>query len=74
MKKIHYIYTVLLLIGYLGIHQGNIAFWNNNQNEPAIIYPYRAALFPDADQQALQNRIPLSSQEVLNRLLEDYLS
>ena len=74
MKKIHYIYTALLLIAYLGIYQGRIALWQDNSTTPAVIFPDRADLLPVTDQQMLEDRIPITSQEELNRLMEDYLS
>ena len=74
MKKIHYIYLALVLIAYMGIYQGRIALWQDNSTTPDVIFPYRVDLLPVKDQQMLKDRIPITSQEELNRLIEDYLS
>lgn len=67
--------TVILLLAcacYLGIHNGYLTIFENN--EPKNILPYRAELFPDLDLQALRKGIPFRSKEELTALLEDFLS
>lgn len=58
----------------MGIQNGYIALWHDGTSEPVEIFPYRADSLPIADQRALEKGIPISSQEDLSRLLEDYLS
>jgi hypothetical protein len=69
------ILVFLLLAGYLlGIHDGKIALWKNEDPELIRVFPYRAELLPPADQHALQNGIPIEDAHHLSRLLQDYLS
>lgn len=65
---------IALLGLLLGIHDGHIALWNENDPEPIHVFPYRAELLPTADQAALEKGIQLDSVEDLQRLLQDYLS
>lgn len=65
---------LLLIIGYLGLHNGQLALFESGKTVPDTVLPYRAELFPEADQKALQNGIPFSSESELNRLMEDFLS
>ena len=41
---------------------------------PLQVYPYQAAMLPDADRSALEKGIYLDSERELKQLLEDYLS
>ena len=65
---------LLLLMGYLGLHNGYLALFENGSSEPSMILPYKAELYPKADRQALENGIPYENQQELTRLLEDFLS
>lgn len=55
-----------------GIQDGRVAIYLSGQQEPALITDIIVDVLPQADQIALQNRIMLSSEEALARLLEDY--
>ena len=69
------ILTALLAFGlYLGIYNGNVALIDSENHAPVQVFPYRADLFPDADQKALEKGIPISSKKDLLRLFEDYFS
>ena len=69
------ILAYLLLFGFLlGIHDGKIALWQDEDPKPIRVFPYRAELLPPSDQQALQNGIPIEDAHHLSRLLQDYLS
>jgi len=72
MKKHRIRHGILLLICYLSLHNGHLAIWNNT--EPIEVLPYAAHMYPPADQQALQQGIPFSTNKERHRLLEDYLS
>lgn len=65
---------LLLLVGYLGLYNGNLALWRENCSVPDQVLPYRVEMYPEADQLALKKGIPYHSEEELNRLLEDFLS
>ena len=71
MKKLFSLFLLMSL--YLGLHQEHLAVYSQNGNLKSIL-PYRAALYPKFDQQALKEGIPFSCPEELNRLLEDFLS
>ena len=65
---------ILVIIGYLGIHNGYLALYDAEQTSPLLILPYRSELYPQEDQNALQKGIPYQTQDELTRLLEDFLS
>lgn len=71
MKKLLFLFLVLSL--YLGLHQGHLAIFSREDGLQTTL-PYRVALFPRLDQQALSDGIPFCSREELQRLLEDFLS
>lgn len=72
MRK--YVFQILLMTMLLGIHDGYLAIYDSASSSPRQVLPYRAALYPNADQQALAEGIPFRSQQELSRLLEDFLS
>lgn len=72
MKR--YTISLLLLIYYLGLHNGQLTIWKDDSREPLRIFPYSAEVFPEADRKALAKGIPFSSQSDLTKLMEDYLS
>ncbi len=72
--KNSFLKSILILSLYLGLHNGYIALWNTEQPEPLHVFPYKAALFPKIDRNALEEGIPLDNAEHLNKLLEDFLS
>lgn len=74
MRKMRIWGAILLLCGYLGIYNGHLAIWYQDDPEPTAIFPYRETHYPDADRAALKKRIPFSDQKELTTLLEDYLS
>ena len=65
---------LILLIGYLGLYNGQLALYGQNRAIPETLLPYRVEMFPEADQKALKNGIPYESETELNRLMEDFLS
>lgn len=69
-----YFACLILLMGYLGLHNGYLALFEDGSSEPSLILPYKAELYPQADQEALKQGIPYETQEELTRLLEDFLS
>ena len=73
MKR-NYVLLLLLLCGYLGVYQGNLALFPSGQAQPTQVFPRAVSYYPEADQQALKAGIPYRTQAELTRLLEDYLS
>lgn len=74
MKKLHYLYCILVLGFILGIQDGYVALWKDGNKEPMKVFPYRAAMLPQKDQAALKQGIPIDEDTDLARLLEDFLS
>ena len=74
MRKSLHGYLALIFTFLIGIHQGNVALWQEGRSEPVAVFPCRAELLPPADRQALEAGIRVSSEEELHRLLEDFLS
>lgn len=72
MKRLP-IYLIILGL-YLGLYRGNLALWNENEREPVHIFPYPVELYPQADQKALRQGIPIRDGGELHKLLEDYFS
>ena len=66
--------VLILLLGYLGLYNGQLALYNSNRSTPDTVLPYRVELFPEADQESLRYGIPYNSESELSRLLEDFLS
>jgi len=65
----------LLAFGlYLGSFRGYVALWEEDQEAPRIVYPYKVSTLPPADQHSLTQGIPVRSDKELARLLEDFLS
>lgn len=72
MKKI---YTALFMFSlYLGLHNGYLALWDTQYKQPEQVFPYRAALYPKADMDALSEGIPITDAATLEKLLEDFMS
>ena len=64
-----------LIFGFLlGVHNGNVALWEDGKSDPIRIFPYSVSNLPTADRQALEKGIHLDNKLQLIRLIEDYLS
>ena len=74
MIKKRAVSRILLLGMLLGSYKGYGALFDKGASEPKQIFPYAVSSLPAADQEALENGIPVRNHEALDRLLEDYLS
>ena len=74
MKKWNLLPAFLLFGFLLGIHNGKIALWKDDDPEPIRVFPYQASLLPEKDQDALEQGIRIRDRSQLIRILEDYLS
>lgn len=74
MKRLPYLYCILLLGFILGVRNGYITLWRDGETEPVKVFPYRASMLPEEDQKALEKGIPIQENSELERLLQDYLS
>ncbi len=66
--------AALLVSFLLGIHDGRIALWKDDDPEPVRVFPYYANALPPSDRAALEKGILIEGESNLNRLLEDFLS
>lgn len=74
MKLLRFSCPLVLLGFLLGIHEGKIALWKDNNPEPIKVFPYSAKLLPEADQKALEKGIKADSIRQLQELIQDYFS
>ena len=74
MNRASYLYCILTFGFLLGIHEGRVALWKDDDPKPIKVFPYYASMLPKADQQALEKGIHLDDDADLRSLLEDYLS
>ena len=74
MKYFQQLCFILVFSYLLGISDGYISLWIDDQPKPVYISSYKAENLPRADQQALEKGIHIQNKEELLRLLEDYLS
>ena len=43
--KLNKIFTNLVILGFiLGVHEGRIALWKDNQSKPMKVFPYQASM------------------------------
>lgn len=67
--------TMALCFTFLvGIKNGRVAIWEDDDPEPIKILPYSTALLPREARQALTEGIRVESLEELYELAEKYLS
>jgi hypothetical protein len=65
----------ILLFGFLlGIYEGKVALWKDNQKKPIKVFPYQASQLPEADQERLRQGVHVDSIGELYKLIEDYFS
>ena len=74
MKKYTILYNILLVGFLLGIHEGKVALWRDNREEPIKVLPFQATMLPEVDQKRLERGIHVDSLGELYQLLEDYFS
>lgn len=74
MKKRSYFYGMLALGFLLGIHNGRLALWKDEDPEPVRVFPYSVSLLPEKDRRELKKGVPVRDGTELAKRLEDYLS
>lgn len=75
MKKIiHMIYCTMLLGFLLGIHNGQIALWKDEDPQPMMILPYKAESLPIKERMLLKKGIRFDSLEQIEKIVSEYLS
>lgn len=74
MKKVNRFFSVFFLLSMLlGIKNGHLALWKQEDPQPFIIFPVAASSLPPADRILLQRGIVVENPQSLQSLLEDYL-
>ena len=73
LKKRLFSFLMMLHL-LLGSWKGYVALFEKDSEEPRQIFPCPVAALPEADQQALEQRIPVRNDRDLQKILEDYLS
>ncbi len=73
MKRKQLISTIVSFGFLLGIHQGRIALWKDQDPIPAKVFPYCVSELPTPVQLALRAGIPIEDLSDLEALLEKYL-
>ena len=66
--------VVAALYLLLGSWKGYVALFEKGREEPRQIFPCPVDSLPEADQQALEEKIPIRNARDLQQALEDYLS
>ena len=64
----------LMLSFFLGIHEGRLAMWKDEDPTPCRVFPCPVAFLPKPVQQILKTGIRLDTMDDVNRLLESFLS
>ena len=74
MSKRTILANIALLGFLLGIYEGKVALWKDNQKKPIKVFPYEASMFPEEDQKRLKEGVHVDSLSELYKLIEDYFS
>ena len=70
-RRFPYLLALYLL---LGSWKGYLALFEKGKEEPRQIFPCQISTLPEADQAALEEKIPIRNDRDLQQALEDYLS
>lgn len=71
----HRLFGALLAAGFLlGIHDGCVALWKDDDPAPAYVSDYPASALPEMDQQALAAGIYAPDPATASAMLEDFSS
>jgi hypothetical protein len=66
--------ATLMMSFLLGIHEGRLALWKDDDPTPCKVFPCPAIVLPKAVQQQLRDGLRLETMDDVNRLLENFLS
>jgi hypothetical protein len=58
----------------LGVHDGRLAMWKDEDPTPCKVFPCPIIVLPQAVQEQLRAGLRLESMDDVNRLLENFLS
>lgn len=66
--------VVLMLTFFVGVHNGRLALWKDDDPTPCKVFPCPVLLLPTKVQEQLKYGVRLETIEDVNRLLENFLS
>ena len=66
--------VALMLTFFVGVHNGRLALWKNEDPTPCKVFPCPIILLPTKVQEQLKYGVRLETIEDVNRLLENFLS
>lgn len=66
--------TLVLLGFFIGVHNGRIAVWKNEDPEPYRVIPCPVWILSQRQQQALYSGIRIDSMADIDRFLEEFFS
>ena len=72
-KRMHLCALALCFSFLLGIKDGRVALWKDDDPEPVKVYPYPVSMLPKKAVDALEKGIPIESEEALRELIDQYL-
>jgi hypothetical protein len=64
----------LMLSFLLGVHEGRLALWKDQDPTPCKVFPCPVVVLPKAVQQQLKTGLRLETMDDVNSLLENFLS
>ena len=64
----------LMLTFFIGVHNGRLALWKDEDPTPCKVFPCPIILLPTKVQEQLKYGVRLETIEDVNRLLENFLS
>ena len=64
----------LMLTFFIGVHNGRLALWKDEDPTPCKVFPCPIILLPAKVQEQLKYGVRLETIEDVNRLLENFLS
>ena len=65
---------MLMLSFLLGVHDGRLAMWKDEDPTPCKVFPCPIIVLPKPVQEQLKAGIRLETMDDVNRLLENFLS
>jgi len=74
-KRYLHLCTMALCFSFLvGLQDGRIALWKDDDPEPVKVFPYPVSILPKEARRALTQGIRVETEEELYELIEKYLS
>ena len=77
MKKrmLSQLFSCIMALSFLlGVHDGRLAMWKDEDPTPCKVFPCPILVLPRAVQEQLKAGIRLETMDDVNRLLENFLS